>query len=199
MKRFLLLTSILLTGCATLVDEPTQEIYFDLANDINVTARCMFETPHQRVQFDAPGYAKVQRSRFDAVVYCNTTNGDSIEKQIATSVNDTSKWNILNAGAGFVEDVFEETAWSYPSIITIDFEAVTAAVNETPPPLSYEQTVEQDLYGLNGRIAQQTRQGLGGHASRISTTTPVGGSLPKSKGSPSNYVDPFAKSNSNAQ
>jgi hypothetical protein len=187
MKRFLVLASLCLAGCATLVEQPTQEIYFDLANDINVTARCLFETPHQKVQFDAPGYAKVQRSRYDAVVYCQTTNGGSFEQKVEIAVNDTSKWNILNAGAGFVEDVFEETAWSYPSKITINYAAATAALNETPPPITYEELVEQDMLGINGRIAQQTRQGLGGYnSSSVTNTVKV-----QSKES-GNYVDPFA-------
>ena len=162
MKRLLLL-ALCLGGCATAVDDPSQEIYFDLANDINVKSRCIFETPNQKVQFRAPDYVKVHRERLDAVVYCETTNGDVAHQIVEAGINDTTKWNALNAGVGFIGDVFEETSWAYPSTITIDFSAVNAAIHKTPPPPSYAETAEQNQNLVSQRVMYQTRRNLGGY------------------------------------
>jgi hypothetical protein len=110
-----------LSGCATLLDEDTQEISVSLqCKERLVRAQCVAENSKGRWSFRAPGVVQVNNDNGDLNISCKV----QYMPQFAVSVSAMPTWNmagnILMGGIiGAAYDLHNNTGLKYPETVSI--------------------------------------------------------------------------------
>ena len=110
-----------LSGCATLLDEDTQEISVSLqCKERQVRAQCVAENSKGRWSFRAPGVVQVNNDIGDLNISCKV----QYMPQFTVSVSAMPSWNmagnILMGGIiGAAYDLHNNTGLKYPETVSI--------------------------------------------------------------------------------
>jgi len=110
-----------LSGCATLLDEATQEISVSLqCKERMVRAQCVAENSKGRWSFRAPGLVQVNNDFGDLNITCKV----QYMPQFTVSVPSVPTWNLagnilLGGLIGAAYDVHNNTGLKYPETVTI--------------------------------------------------------------------------------
>ena len=110
-----------LSGCATLLDEDTQEISVSLqCKERQVRAQCVAENSKGRWSFRAPGMVQVNNDIGDLNISCKV----QYMPQFTVSVSAMPTWNmagnILMGGIiGAAYDLHNNTGLKYPETVSI--------------------------------------------------------------------------------
>ena len=120
-KLALLVLVGLLSGCATLLDEDTQEISVSLqCQERMVRAQCVAENSKGRWSFRAPGLVQVNNDYGDLNVTCKV----QYMPQFTVSVPAVPTWNLagnilLGGLIGAAYDIHNNTGLKYPETVSI--------------------------------------------------------------------------------
>jgi hypothetical protein len=120
-KLALLLMVGVLSGCATLLDEDTQEISVSLqCKERMVRAQCVAENSKGRWSFRAPGLVQVNNDYGDLNITCKV----QYLPQFTVSVPVMPSWNLagnilLGGLIGAAYDVHNNTGLKYPETVGI--------------------------------------------------------------------------------
>ena len=120
-KLALLALVSVLSGCATLLDEDTQEISVSLqCKERQVRAQCVAENSKGRWSFRAPGVVQVNNDNGDLNISCKV----QYMPQFTVSVSAMPTWNmagnILMGGIiGAAYDLHNNTGLKYPETVSI--------------------------------------------------------------------------------
>ena len=120
-KLVLLALAGTLSGCATLLDEDTQEISVSLqCKERMVRAQCVAENSKGRWSFRAPGLVQVNNEFGDLNITCKV----QYMPQFTVSVPSVPTWNLagnilLGGLIGAAYDVHNNTGLKYPETVTI--------------------------------------------------------------------------------
>jgi hypothetical protein len=110
-----------LSGCATLLDEDTQEISVSLqCKERLVRAQCVAENSKGRWSFRAPGMVQVNNDIGDLNISCKV----QYMPQFTVSVSAMPTWNmvgniLLGGIIGAAYDLHNNTGLKYPEIVSI--------------------------------------------------------------------------------
>ena len=110
-----------LSGCATLLDEETQEISVSLqCKERMVRAQCVAENSKGRWSFRAPGLVQVNNDYSDLNITCKV----QYMPQFTVSVPAMPSWNLagnilLGGLIGAAYDVHNNTGLKYPETVGI--------------------------------------------------------------------------------
>jgi hypothetical protein len=110
-----------LSGCATLLDEDTQEISVSLqCKERMVRAQCVAENSKGRWTFRAPGVVQVNNDFGDLNISCKV----QYMPQFTVSVSAMPTWNmagniLLGGIIGAAYDLHNNTALKYPETVSI--------------------------------------------------------------------------------
>ena len=110
-----------LSGCATLLDEDTQEISVSLqCQERMVRAQCVAENSKGRWSFRAPGLVQVNNDYGDLNVTCKV----QYMPQFTVSVPAVPTWNLagnilLGGLIGAAYDIHNNTGLKYPETVSI--------------------------------------------------------------------------------
>ena len=110
-----------LSGCATLLDEDTQEISVSLqCKERNVRAQCIAENSKGRWSFRAPGLVQVNNDYGDLNISCKV----QYMPQFTVSVPAVPTWNLagnilLGGLIGAAYDIHNNTGLKYPENVSI--------------------------------------------------------------------------------
>ncbi len=110
-----------LSGCATLLDEDTQEISVSLqCKERMVRAQCVAENSKGRWTFRAPGVVQVNNDFGDLNISCKV----QYMPQFTVSVPAMPTWNmagniLLGGIIGAAYDLHNNTALKYPETVSI--------------------------------------------------------------------------------
>jgi hypothetical protein len=110
-----------LSGCATLLDEDTQEVSVSLqCQERMVRAQCVAENSKGRWSFRAPGLVQVNNDFGDLNITCKV----QYMPQFTVSVPSVPTWNLagnilLGGLIGAAYDVHNNTGLKYPETVTI--------------------------------------------------------------------------------
>jgi len=120
--KFALLALVgVLSGCATLLDEDTQEVSVSLqCQERMVRAQCVAENSKGRWSFRAPGLVQVKNDFGDLNITCKV----QYMPQFTVSVPSVPTWNLagnilLGGLIGAAYDVHNNTGLKYPETVTI--------------------------------------------------------------------------------
>ena len=111
----------LLSGCATLLDEDTQEISVSLqCKERMVRAQCVAENSKGRWSFRAPGLVQVNNDYSDLNITCKV----QYMPQFTVSVPALPTWNlagnlVLGGIIGAAYDLHNNTGLKYPETVSI--------------------------------------------------------------------------------
>ncbi|MEY3937584.1 MAG: hypothetical protein RL659_425 [Pseudomonadota bacterium] len=120
-KLVLLALVGVLSGCATLLDEDTQEISVSLqCQERMVRAQCVAENSKGRWSFRAPGLVQVNNDYGDLNVTCKV----QYMPQFTVSVPAVPTWNLagnilLGGLIGAAYDIHNNTGLKYPETVSI--------------------------------------------------------------------------------
>jgi hypothetical protein len=120
-KLALLVLVGLLSGCATLLDEGTQEISVSLqCKERMVRAQCVAENSKGRWSFRAPGMVQVNNHIGDLNISCKV----QYMPQFTVSVSAMPTWNmagniLLGGIIGAAYDLHNNTGFKYPETVSI--------------------------------------------------------------------------------
>ena len=120
-KLVLLALVGVLSGCATLLDEDTQEISVSLqCQERMVRAQCVAENSKGRWSFRAPGLVQVNNDYGDLNVTCKV----QYMPQFTVSVPAVPTWNLagnilLGGLIGAAYDIHNNTGLKYPEAVSI--------------------------------------------------------------------------------
>ena len=120
-KLALLVLVSLLSGCATLLDEDTQEVSVSLqCKERMVRAQCVAENSKGRWSFRAPGLVQVNNDYGDLNITCKV----QYMPQFTVSVPAMPSWNLagnilLGGLIGAAYDVHNNTGLKYPETVGI--------------------------------------------------------------------------------
>jgi len=120
-KLALLALVSVLSGCATLLDEDTQEISVSLqCKERQVRAQCVAENSKGRWSFRAPGVVQVNNDIGDLKVSCKV----QYMPQFTVSVSAMPSWNmagniLLGGIIGAAYDLHNNTGLKYPETVSI--------------------------------------------------------------------------------
>ena len=110
-----------LSGCATLLDEDTQEISVSLqCKERLVRAQCVAENSKGRWMFRAPGVVQVNNDNGDLNISCKV----QYMPQFTVSVSAMPTWNmagniLLGGIIGAAYDLHNNTGFKYPETVSI--------------------------------------------------------------------------------
>ena len=110
-----------LSGCATLLDEETQEISVSLqCKERMVRAQCVAENSKGRWSFRAPGMVQVNNDIGDLNISCKV----QYMPQFTVSVSAMPTWNmagniLLGGIIGAAYDLHNNTGFKYPETVSI--------------------------------------------------------------------------------
>ena len=110
-----------LSGCATLLDEDTQEISVSLqCKERLVRAQCVAENSKGRWSFRAPGLVQVNNDYGDLMITCKV----QYMPQFTVSVPSMPSWNLagnilLGGLIGAAYDIHNNTGLKYPETVGI--------------------------------------------------------------------------------
>ena len=111
----------ILSGCATLLDEDTQEISVSLeCKERMVRAQCIAENSKGRWSFKAPGLVQVNNDYGDLNISCKV----QYMPQFTVSVPAVPTWNLagnilLGGLIGAAYDIHNNTGLKYPETVSI--------------------------------------------------------------------------------
>ena len=111
----------ILSGCATLLDEDTQEISVYLqCKERMVRAQCIAENSKGRWSFKAPGLVQVNNDYGDLNISCKV----QYMPQFTVSVPAVPTWNLagnilLGGLIGAAYDIHNNTGLKYPETVSI--------------------------------------------------------------------------------
>ena len=111
----------ILSGCATLLDEDTQEISVSLeCKERMVRAQCIAENSKGRWSFKAPGLVQVNNDYGDLNISCKV----QYMPQFTVSVPALPTWNLagnilLGGLIGAAYDIHNNTGLKYPETVSI--------------------------------------------------------------------------------
>jgi len=111
----------ILSGCATLLDEDTQEISVSLqCKERMVRAQCIAENSKGRWSFRAPGLVQVNNDYGDLNISCKV----QYMPQFTVSVPAVPTWNLagnilLGGLIGAAYDIHNNTGLKYPETVSI--------------------------------------------------------------------------------
>jgi len=120
-KLVLLALVGVLSGCATLLDEDTQEISVSLqCKERMVRAQCVAENSKGRWSFKAPGLVQVNNDYGDLNITCKV----QYMPQFTVSVSALPTWNLagnllLGGIIGAAYDLHNNTGLKYPETVNI--------------------------------------------------------------------------------
>ena len=120
-KLFLLALAGVLSGCATLLDEDTQEISVSLqCKERMVRAQCVAENSKGRWSFRAPGLVQVNNDYGDLNITCKV----QYMPHFTVSVPALPTWNLagnllLGGIIGAAYDLHNNTGLKYPETVNI--------------------------------------------------------------------------------
>ena len=120
-KLVLLALAGILSGCATLLDEDTQEISISLqCQERMVRAQCIAENSKGRWSFRAPGLVQVNNDYGDLNITCKV----QYLPQFTVSVPALPTWNLagnllLGGIIGAAYDLHNNTGLKYPETVSI--------------------------------------------------------------------------------
>ena len=120
-KLVLLALVGVLSGCATLLDDDTQEISVSLqCQERMVRAQCVAENSKGRWSFRAPGLVQVNNDYGDLNVTCKV----QYMPQFSVSVPAVPTWNLagnilLGGLIGAAYDIHNNTGLKYPETVSI--------------------------------------------------------------------------------
>ena len=120
-KLALLVLVGLLSGCATLLDEDTQEVSVSLqCKERMVRAQCVAENSKGRWSFRAPGLVQVNNDYGDLKITCKV----QYMPEFTVSVPALPTWNLagnilLGGIIGAAYDLHNNTGLKYPETVSI--------------------------------------------------------------------------------
>ena len=121
LKLALLAMVGILSGCATLLDEDTQEISVSLqCHERLVRAQCVAENSKGRWSFRAPGLVQVNNERGDLNITCKVQYMPAFTVSVPAMPTWNMAGNILLGGIiGAAYDVHNNTGLKYPETVGI--------------------------------------------------------------------------------
>ena len=121
LKLALLAMVGILSGCATLLDEDTQEISISLqCHERLVRAQCVAENSKGRWSFRAPGLVQVNNERGDLNITCKVQYMPPFTVSVPAMPTWNMAGNILLGGIiGAAYDVHNNTGLKYPENVNI--------------------------------------------------------------------------------
>lgn len=119
-RTALILSTVLLAGCSTMIDSPFQEITLKTPGTEN--AHCYLDNKIGRYQIYSNQTIKIQRNDEDLKVTCYAPGNRRVETKIDRDLN---AWTIANITNGIIPGVsydhFSGAMYDYPRTISVDF------------------------------------------------------------------------------
>jgi uncharacterized protein YceK len=118
-RKLMLLTGLVLSGCASIVSGRFEEIHVTTYCDSQrVAASCQLSNENGQWFLNAPGSINIQKGFGDLVLFCRSDYFEPHLMRIASETNLSSFGNILlGAGAGALVDVNNGSGFDYPNDI----------------------------------------------------------------------------------
>ena len=113
-KAVVVSSIVLVSGCATILNEDSQKINVATSNGEAIKGSI------NGVPFEAPGIVSIQRSQDDAILVAST-EGCTSQTVVPSSVDPKFFINILSGGAfGSTTDYASDDMWKYENSVTIN-------------------------------------------------------------------------------
>ncbi|MEM6781810.1 MAG: hypothetical protein AAF569_08105 [Pseudomonadota bacterium] len=125
---FIAIASLLMiTGCSSVLEGPTQQVTLLTPGAEN--AECMIHNKDFRYQMTSNETRKIMRSEHDMVVDCLAPGNREKSIVVENDLSRVATGNIATLGLGAAYDYYDNSLYTYPSVITVDF--------RNTPPQSY--------------------------------------------------------------
>ncbi len=144
MRLFLscsVVSCLLLTACATLVDGVGQDVTFEVQGA--ETSICRVGNKEYAYTVRPPETIRIQRGYDDLKVVCQASGNREVAFDLPSKTNGMIAGNIVTAILpGITYDVFSGAAYEYPSVVNVDFS--TAQTKPFTTPL-YNRNAFEDM------------------------------------------------------